>query len=236
MAGVEAMNHSEAVEQMAVERYLLGELPPELRDAFEEHVFDCQECSLDLRAEAAFLEEAKAQLPELATRQRPAGIAERPGNGKKKQWFSWFSPVFAVPAYALLLLIIGYQNFATIPSLRTAAARPEILPWSSVHIGTRDAAPVPVAADRNQGVVLLVDLPQQAGSVSYAFELDDAQGKSVWKTTVSAPTESQSGTLSLFIPGRGLEPGAYTLAISGVLASGQSTETRRRTLQVNFNN
>ncbi len=59
------MEHNEAVQQMAVERYLLDELTPELREAFEEHVFDCQECTLDLRAGVAFVEEAKVQLPGL---------------------------------------------------------------------------------------------------------------------------------------------------------------------------
>ena len=39
------MNHTEAVEQMAAEGYLLNELTPDARDAFEEHVFDCAECA-----------------------------------------------------------------------------------------------------------------------------------------------------------------------------------------------
>ena len=56
---IEAMEHIEAVQQMAAERYLLDELPPELRDAFEEHLFDCPECAFDLRAGAAFVDEAK---------------------------------------------------------------------------------------------------------------------------------------------------------------------------------
>ena len=53
------MNHSEAVEQMTSERYLLNELAPDARDAFEEHVFDCPECALNLRAGALFVHEAK---------------------------------------------------------------------------------------------------------------------------------------------------------------------------------
>ena len=44
------MDHEAAVQQMVVEQYLLDELAPELRDEFEEHLFDCAECSLDLRA------------------------------------------------------------------------------------------------------------------------------------------------------------------------------------------
>ncbi|HXH41588.1 MAG TPA: zf-HC2 domain-containing protein [Thermoanaerobaculia bacterium] len=36
---------------MAAERYVLGELEPAERDAFEEHFFDCVECSGDVRDE-----------------------------------------------------------------------------------------------------------------------------------------------------------------------------------------
>ena len=49
------MSHDEAVQTLAAEKYLLEELDPSLRDEFEEHVFDCNECSLDLRAGATFL-------------------------------------------------------------------------------------------------------------------------------------------------------------------------------------
>jgi len=43
------MNHDEAVEQMAVERYLLGALDPGAQEEFEEHMFGCPECALDSR-------------------------------------------------------------------------------------------------------------------------------------------------------------------------------------------
>src|SRR5260370_6129014 len=37
---------------MAAERCSLGEMEPAERDAFEEHFFDCAECSSDVRAES----------------------------------------------------------------------------------------------------------------------------------------------------------------------------------------
>ena len=58
------MDHSESIRLMAAEKYLLGELTPELREQFEEHFFDCQECALDVRAGAALVEHSKVVLSE----------------------------------------------------------------------------------------------------------------------------------------------------------------------------
>ena len=56
------MDHDEAVRTLATEEYLLGELNPEVRDQFEEHVFDCQQCAFDLWAAATFLGHARVLL------------------------------------------------------------------------------------------------------------------------------------------------------------------------------
>ena len=50
------MDHNEALRRHAVEKYVLGELPPSLRDEFEEHLFECQECAQDVKAAAEFVE------------------------------------------------------------------------------------------------------------------------------------------------------------------------------------
>jgi anti-sigma factor RsiW len=55
------MDHQQATQLMAVEKYLLDELAPEVRDEFEEHFFDCQECATDLRATAGFMDAAKRE-------------------------------------------------------------------------------------------------------------------------------------------------------------------------------
>jgi anti-sigma factor RsiW len=229
------MNHSEALEQMAAERYLLDELAPELREAFEEHVFDCQECALDLRAGSAFVDEARLQLPAL-TAPAPQLPSARRVQKTPRQWFAWLTPAFAVPAMAVLVAVIAYQNIATIPALRSAANQPEVAPWTSVHVGTRAAAPTPVVADRSHGAVLLVDLPQQGTYASYAFSLYDAQGARLWMSGPISSAQGESGTVSLFIPGNQLRQGAYSLEISGNLPTGQSAELGRRALDVSFGN
>ncbi len=229
------MEHQQAVQEMAVERYLLDELAPELREEFEEHLFDCAECSLDLRAGAAFVEEAKLQLPTLASTAPAAKPAPRQASR-----FAWLRPAFAVPAFAVLLAVIGFQNFSTIPSLRSAAREPRLTPWVSFHTGTRGDAHLAVPADARQGAVLLIQIPQETDDASYAFDLYDQHGKRIWTETAAAPhdtgaqTGPGSGAFSLAIPGAGLEQASYTLVISGITPQGARTEIDRRILDVSF--
>ena len=225
------MDHSDAVRLMATERYLLGELSPEMREAFEEHFFECQECALDVRAASALIDESKTQLassPLIPATQ----VKSAP---RRREWFAWWKPAFAAPAYAALLVFIGYQNIATIPSLRLAAAQPRLAPWATLHVGTRDGAPLPIVTDRRSGTVLLIDIPDTAAWASFAFALLDPFGKQVWAETVQASaSENGPSALSLLIPGMGLQPGSYTLTISGITAQGSRTQLDRRILDVRF--
>lgn len=230
------MNHNEATTSMAAERYLLNELTPEEREAFEQHVFDCPECALDLRAGSAFITEAKAQLPELVT-QSPVKAAQPAKPAKKSGWSSWLQPTFAVPVFAGLLAFIAYQNISVIPGLETAARAPRIVHSTAMHIGTRGSAPTAILADRTEGLALSIELPQSSAYSSFVFALYDPNGKQVWTHSVSgsAPDSGDDGNVSLLIPGAGLREGSYILAISGVTPQNTNVEVDRRVLNVQFN-
>jgi hypothetical protein len=220
------MDHNEAVEQMIAERYLLDELTPDAREAFEEHLFDCPECALDLRAGAAFVQEAKAQLPEL-TSASPAPVPSRSRSFKAKRdwWLSWLQPAFAAPVFATLLLVLGYQNLVTYPALRAAADQPWLLPSTALHGGMRGGVPMTVAADRRHGVALAIDLPPQPNPgayIAYSIDLYDPQGK-LARTGLTAAPAADGQQLSLAIPGGMLRDGAYTISVSGVTPHGERT-------------
>jgi hypothetical protein len=231
------MDHNEAIKQMAAERYLLNELTPELRDAFEEHAFNCPDCALDLRAGSAFINIAKGELPGLPATS-PASSQPEPARPIKKSidWQSWLRPAFAIPAFAALLMLVSYQNLSTIPSLRKAANEPGIQPSTAFHAGTRGGAHTPVGADRTHGAALSIELPQDSGYASYVFDLYDPHGKQLWTRSITASQAGSTGdgTVSLSIPGEGLVQGSYTLAISGTGPNGARTEIDRRLLDIHF--
>jgi hypothetical protein len=233
------MNHSEAMEQMTSERYLLNELTPDARDAFEEHVFDCPECALDLRAGALFVHEANVQLPELVASH--AGHAVAKASGKRNSWLSWWRPAFAAPAFAALLIVVGYQNFVTFPALRQSANEPRLAPLAPLRSATRGATLPTFTADRMHGVALPVDLviePEVAPAASYSFDLRDPQGKLVWTGSLpaTAPGADSDQSFSLTIPGSMLQSGSYSLTVTSVTAQGGRTPVEQYNFDIVMTN
>jgi hypothetical protein len=227
------MDHEEATKTMMAERYLLDELSQELRESFEEHAFDCPECALDLRAGSAFIQAAKAELPAVVESPKPYAATE---SSRKSSLFGWLRPAFAVPVFAALLLVIAYQNLSTIPSLRSAATEPRILPSISFHAGTRGAERIRVAADRTQGAMLSIDLPRDGAFSSYEFALTDPQGKLQWTRTIGARATEGEESVSLLLPRGSLQNGSYTLTIAGITNQGARSEVERRVLDVQLDN
>lgn len=228
------MDHSQASKEMAAERYLLNQLSAEQRDAFEEHLFSCQECALDIRTAEAFLREAKPQLDQFPmTSPAPVASSSPRKAVRKDRFFFALRPAFAVPVFAALLAVIAYQNVATIPRLRSAATEPRVMPWTSIHLGTRGGA-ASVNADREKGAILLIQLPQSTTYPRYEFALQDSSGRQIWSRTAAAPASADGGTVSLLIPSTGLQSGSYILAVSGISPQDTRTELDRQALDVQF--
>ena len=214
----ETMEHYEAIEMMASERYLLDELTPEVRDAYEEHMFGCTECANEVRFGAAFVDHAKEILPTMTVASAPVRqpvkvIAE------KRDWFAWLRPAIMVPAFACLLAIVGYQNLVTYPALQASASEPRILPPSTVLQGaTRGGLPV-VYADLVTGSTITVPLQQNASYSAYKFEFFDSKSKLIWTRTMRS-AEMSDDTATIWLPGR-VKEDSYKLAISGVTEAGE---------------
>jgi anti-sigma factor RsiW len=216
------MNHQEATELTAVERYLLNELTPALRGEFEEHYFGCQECAADLRATAAFLQAAKVQLQPATVQLQPATEPRRTTTPRaaspRKSWFSFFgTPAFLSPAFGLLLVVVIYQNvlvFPRVASDATGQQGPEIMPSLSLVGGdSRGAGRPSVTLNAAQSFVMAVDIPTADRFSSYDCVLVSPSGSTLWSLRVSAQVAKD--TVSIRVPAVTWKAGDYTLTVRG---------------------
>jgi anti-sigma factor RsiW len=228
------MDHDEAVRQQMTERYLLNELAPQARDEFEEHYFDCQKCAADVHAGALFVEESKvvlqskemrSPLPEAST----VSPLRRPF--LPAGWSGWLRPVFVVPAFALLLAVIGYQDWAN-RHLQEAANSPQVLASAVVNVNVRGAEPIGVPAQAGHAIELTLNLPPGGSYSAYKLDLYSLQGKLEWSRTIPA---AGNDTLSLYIPANsisGNDHGLRTLAVQGITAGGTNDDLGRYRIEL----
>ncbi len=222
------MNHDLVVRQKMTERYLLDELDPQQRDEFEEHLFDCPECALDVRAGATFVEQSKTILaesvPEPAFLRLPVAASARQG------WFAWLRPAFAVPALAALLLFVTYQNLVTYPRLQHALHQPQVLPWASVNVGTWGAGGPTIATAPGKGFLLFLRIPPDGVYQHYTADLYNPAGKVEWSLTIPATPGQDQWPVQ--VPGANRPAGTYTIAVRGVTAAGESKDLGRTSFEL----
>jgi hypothetical protein len=218
------MDHTFAVEHHLVEQYLLKELSPDVCDEFEDHYFDCVKCATDLRETDEFLTAVRAELqrPQLISSSsaghetklagRPAPVRPRP------MW----RPVFAIAALAACLVVMIYQNFVSLPHLRTQVAslnQPEVIPTLSLVGGVARGGSTPtVALNGAKTLLLQVDIPAQDRFTGYICTLYSPQHEVIW--TVPVSSAQAKDTISLRAPLRDHNgAGVYSLQVNGVSAS-----------------
>jgi len=220
------MDHEVAVKSQACEKYLLGELSPELRDAFEEHYFSCVECATQLRMTAELVSASREILATAPIAEPKADYVRVP-----RGWFPWLQPIFAIPAFALLLILIGYQNFVTIPRWKQAAA-PRVLPmFSLISANTRGEQGLvfSVAPDEPFGVYL--DVPTDPAYSIYLLRLEDPSGTSSLLRSLTAQ-EAQKTQVVTVQPGK--RAGKFTIVVSGQTTSDADASSAKELARLQF--
>jgi hypothetical protein len=227
------MEHTEAVQLKAAERYVLGELSGELRAQYEEHYFGCPECAEDLKLAAAFVENTRAVLesqPVAVASREPVSVEARPS---ASAWFAaLLRPSFAVPVFALLLLFAGYQNLIVIPHLKTAAPSitPQTLPsYSLIGANSRGGEPLAITVPANKPFSLYIDIPPEKQFPHYICELVNASGATEYSLNISG--QEAQNSVQLLIPPATLKPGSYAVVVRGLVtlegAASTGTEIAR---------
>jgi hypothetical protein len=218
------MDHAQAIQTQAAEKYLLGEFSAAEQDEFAEHFFDCEECAKDVRIAALFIDTAKKVMA--------AGLADKPQLRVKRSSSGWQPAWYAVAASIALLAIILYQNVVTIPKLRSFAAPQALEYFSIVGMGSRSTGQTVVTPSHERPFILLADIPSHENIDQYRCEILNADGKPVLSIDVSEALARK--TVPLLIPASTLSPGTYSFAISGRTKEDPAfTQFEKYPLQVN---
>jgi hypothetical protein len=228
------MDHSEAVRLGAAERYLLGELPPDERERFEEHYFGCLECAQDVRAGAVFVDGARDIL-RVERDHAPGRVAERePSRG---WWASLLRPAVLVPVMALLILFAAYQNIVVIPGLSkevSESSTPQTLQsFSLVTANSRAGGAISITVPQNKPFTLFVDIPPDNQFSFYTCDLQTESGTLIVSSKVLA--EDAKETVQLLVSPSRLGVGKYVLIVRGHTSSAEtSSEVARYAFTLNF--
>lgn len=199
------MDHNDAVASNATERYLLDELPPDQRDAFEAHYFDCSECAADVRAGAQMI----AALGEKKDGE-VVDIRRHP------KWARWMPQAAAASVICASLGWYGGMQHA----IRGVAAtsQPRITEIVQVELreaerGPGDVEVIPAGAYAS----LNVEIPHAEAAESYAYAVVDGAGKS-WFSGSKSREQAAAEAVSLLLPA--LPRGSYRVVIEGVRKDG----------------
>lgn len=223
------MDHSEALRLQAAEKYVLGELSPAARDEYEEHYFDCQECAADLKAAVAFVDGSRIVF------QSGPGEVLQEKELTAPPWLAWLRPAVLVPAMAVLVVVLGYQSFVTVPHLKRATTAQTTGAASFISLigaNSRGEAAKSFAIRQNQPVILEVDIPPSQQFSSYLCEIQDASGHVVYDGRVSAADAKHS--VHLIVPGGALRARAYTLRVLGQEGAGNDAGSQNEVARLIF--
>lgn len=206
------MNHKEAIELHAAVKYVLGELSLDQRDAYEDHYIDCPECAKEVHAAAAFADTTREVF-----RQEQKAEATKAAGGARGGWFAWLKPIVAVPAFAVLLLALGYQTLVSLPhwkNLAMQSATSGVMPmFSLIESNTRGSELPTFRVKPNQIFGLFVDVPVDKAYSFYVLRLEDPAGHSTTLSKVSY-AEAQKTLVAKVNPWE--QSGAYQIVVLGL--------------------
>jgi anti-sigma factor RsiW len=212
------MDHNLVVREKMTEKYLLGELDPNLKDEFEEHFFVCPVCAEDVRAGSEFVAYSKNILQESDEPERATTPRREP---RRWEWFSWLRPQFAVAALVALLVVIGYQNLVTLPQLARAVRTPQFLPATAVNLLTYGAGDSALTIHKGESFLINVIVPPGPRYTAYTVELYNPAGNLAESLPISPST---ADTWPIRFPAGDWKAGRYKLTVRGRNADGQNAE------------
>jgi hypothetical protein len=194
------MNHDDAKKSNTAEAYILDDLNPNERDAFEEHFFDCTDCTADVRDAAKVADGVRT------------GIRVVP----VKHYSRWA----AAAAGAAVAIGLAYQYVPQVAGFRHGVSNP---PGQAARV-TAGEQPIELDASRgadaahiirpDQPVSLyFVIPPPETPPLFYSCNLIDDTGRLIRSQRVME--KEAEDPVRMALAAGVLHPGHYTLEIRG---------------------
>jgi hypothetical protein len=219
------MDHTTALRNMAVEKYLLDEFDPSEKEEYEDHFFSCDECAREIKTGAAFMAHGKQIFEREKAASSAATVVKPLPKVIKRDWFAWLRPAFAAPALAFMLGVVVFQNLVQVPALHqslVAMNAPAVMPFADLKSGSSRGDEPVVAAKTGELFQLTLDIPDTS-STAHTAELYDSAGRKI--LSLAIPADAPKEGLSLKMPGD-LPAGNYSLSLKQAGAS-ESKEISR---------
>ncbi|HEY0370735.1 MAG TPA: zf-HC2 domain-containing protein [Thermoanaerobaculia bacterium] len=206
------MDHAEATTTYATDRYLLNDLSAAEADAFEEHYFDCAECTDDLRVGLRFMNGGREIAREAAA---PVEAPVVRIDERRPRRSVWLPAAAGAIAAALVLVIATPLLMRQRPSMETGSAYTFSLGQS------RGEADVPTLD--GPSILLSKDVPLDPPHARYEARLEQTGGKVVLRSPLEPRRDGESTSIHV----RHVPAGRYELVIVGLDPAGRPTEIAR---------
>ena len=221
-----AMNHEQAMQTQAAERYLLGELDGPEREAYEEHFFGCAVCAEEVSTGADFV---RAAHDYFVDEPRPFPVEPKPF---VPAWLSLRNLLRPVPAFALGLAL-GVS--ALVVRNATTHRSPQVI-TEAFLTESRSGELKTIQVSKDREVALRFEIPPRGDFNGYQAQIVTEMGKVESSSPISAQQAKEA--VYLLVDAATLSPGRYFLVIQGVndkdAAHGPLTEVARYAFDLKF--
>lgn len=217
------MDHSQATEVQAAERYLLGELPAAEAEEFERHFFECADCAEAVESGSQFIANARMVFTEGSVESRRERGDARPRASVRERMRAWWSMPGWIPAAAALALLVValYQGLVLMPRLRQGLDTARALPAFQLAGLSRGAGETISVPAGTPWLALSLDVPPDANFPRYLCVLA-AGSRTLFRVESAAPTSGQP--ITILVPTHSLSPGAEEFTVYGLGPDGETRD------------
>ncbi len=222
MGSSQLMNHQQAENTKATERYLLREMTNEERLAFEDHYLDCAQCLEAVTFGADFLDSGR----DLAEQKGAQQLAAVPQHGRLFGLMRPFlkpAPAMAFVALLCLAAFSAYQQTKITKQQNIIAdLKAPSQEFRYVVSGAQRRGSNAIVLSRNERLSLLINFIPKHEFISYRAEITGPGLPKGYSVPVAVTEQDYSVMVSL--PAAVLTGGEYQVNFLGRVEGGEETE------------